>query len=156
MHESRISRTFLSQFEQDKQLKQSSWLLLVAADNSRLSNGLLLFKISWFFWCHLCWKLVVLKMETCRNLKGHRDVIFLLVVSDRQTLHHFTPKNGFKHEPIRNRWWYSMTKSTLIFLIAVVSIYGDLGGIFRGLLPIIFSDLATIWPKKGRIFIADF
>ena len=95
------------------------WLLLITADCQMAC----LLKISWFFWCHFCWKLVVWKMETCENLKGHRDVIFLLVVSDRQILHHFTPKNGFKHEPIRNRWWYSMTKSTLIFFIAVVSIF---------------------------------
>lgn len=85
-----------------------------------------------FLCCHPLLKIGGFKMKTC-------DYLNLISGSSRRyfdswsILHHFTPKNGFKHEPIRNRWWYSMTKSTLI---AVLEIFQVLEVLFLDLLPI--------------------
>ena len=71
--------------------------------------------------CHPLLKIGGFKMKTC-------DYLNLISGSSRRyfdswsILHHFTPKNGFKHEPIRNRWWYSMTKSTLIAVLAIFQV----------------------------------
>ena len=87
-------------------------------------NGWFQLIVSWvvaILCCHPLLKIGGFKMKTC-------DYLNLISGSSRRyfdswsILHHFTPKNGFKHEPIRNRWWYSMTKSTLIAVLAIFQV----------------------------------